>query len=125
MSSEITPLTLVRQKNVASLVTELNMTQKEVARKAGVSITTVANFFKNPPPQNYSESVIRKLEHGLGVEVGWLSNDHSRDEPVQIRTPDNDAMPKGTLSMNANGFIVRNRRITDEQADAILRILIE
>lgn len=118
--ADVNELTHIRQANILQLVADMGptMTGKQVAKKLGMKYATYATVVRVPPRANIGNRVCGQIETALKLADGWLDRDRRNGKPLDGPAPN-------TLSMDANGFVVQDKHISNHQANEIMRLLLE
>ena len=119
--TEVNELTHIRQANILKLVADMGpgMTAKQVSKKLGMKYATYATVIRLPPRANIGSRVSDTIETALNLGEGWLDRDRRGG-----KTPAGD-VSANTLSMDANGYIVQDKPISNHQANEIMRLLLD
>lgn len=121
----ISELTLIRGHNIRKLVEDMGpeLTGKMKAQKLGLKYGTYAIVIRDPVKANIGHKTCKSIENKLRLPPGWLDKDRREG----MGNSDSAAVEQSaqTLSMNANGFVVSNKAVTNHQANEIMRILLD
>lgn len=119
----ITDLSLIRRDNILKIVADMGegLTGKQVAKKLGISYPAYNGFKADPPRSNVGTKLVDQINNKLNLKEDWLDRDRRNgDGDAKGGQPSDNCM-----SMTANGFVVSNKRITNFQANEIMKILLE
>ena len=121
---EVTDLSRLRRKNMRTFFHEMGESKEDVARKTGLSSASIHHLFGNGELRvNIGTRVAGAIIDAYGLDIDFF--DTMRFEtPLVSREEIEGDQEVGTLSMNANGIIFKSRKITEEQADEIARIVL-
>ena len=123
--AEITELTLVRRANILQLMQDGDWTRQQFAKKTGVKIGTLGSVLGPKPTANIGTKITNQVEGKLKKPIGWLDKDRRKEKEGKSPQSSRPSNCAGTLSMEADGFVVTDKQITKHQALEIMRVLIE
>ena len=120
MATEVNELSLIRQANILQLIADMGstMNHKQCCKKMGMKYGTFTSIIRTPLRANIGTKVAATIETALNLSEGWLDRDRSNGKSSGEPSPN-------TLSMNANGFVVQDKPISNHQANEIMRLLLD